>query len=62
MDYDIPMAPRSNAMDVGPPNVYNTATNLTSLKDFNGQTVVHQMKKVFESTGNFDDRRKDWLP
>ena len=56
------MAPRTNSMDVGPPDSYNTAVNYSSLKDFKGQTVVHPLKKVFESTGHVDGRRKDWLP
>ena len=54
---DIPMAPRSQADAIGPPNSSNTHQQINSIDQFEGKRVVVPINIRKES-----EKRKQWLP
>lgn len=62
LDYDVPMAPPSQAAAVGPPSQQNTLPQNSTFSNFQGRQVVHVYTASSEDGAAQAQARKDWLP
>jgi len=61
-NYDVPVAPVSQAAAVGAPDESNTQAHCKSVGDFVGDRVVHSLRRPPHLTDDQLQARRDWLP
>ena len=50
MGYDIPMAPKSQAADIGAPNQNNTVNHNVTINNFTGEIKKAPLRNYFENS------------